>query len=408
MFSNNNQTNFTHQLIFGLVATFLCGLGFSIVMPVTPFLVSPYVNNANQQALVVTLLMSTYAVCVFLTAPIIGYFSDRFGRRPVLLFSLLGATLGFLIFGLANSLEMLFLGRIIEGITGGSIATIFAYFADITPEKDRTKYFGWISAVAGFGTVMGPTIGGLLTKFGNSTPLFLAASISFLNFILGYFVMKETVVKEEQLEKISLTALNPINQMKGLFANKSVRIILFLGFLLWVPNGSLQSILSQFSIDTFQLSPSQIGMVFSIIGIQDILSQVFVMPKLLLKKSDRQIVSLGITFQLLGYSFIVFSQISSMIVLFIVGMLLFGFGESIFSPAFNGLLSKSVSKSEQGKIQGGSQSIQSLARIFGSLIGGQLYVYAGHFAPAVMGICLSVMAIWLSSKVIRLQLVKDN
>ncbi|MEG0733016.1 MAG: MFS transporter [Vagococcus sp.] len=408
MFSNNNQSTFRHQLIFGLIATFLCGLGFSIVMPVTPFLVNPYVENANQQALVVTLLMSTYAVCVFLSAPIIGFCSDRFGRRPVLLFSLLGATVGFLTFGLANSLELLFLGRIIEGITGGSIATIFAYFADITPERERTKYFGWISAVAGFGTVMGPTLGGLLTKFGYSTPLLFAASISFFNFVLGYFVMKETVIKEDNDEKISLNVFNPINQLKELLTNKSVRIILFLGFLLWVPNGALQSILSQFSIDTFQLSPSQIGMVFSIIGIQDIFSQVFIMPKLLLKKTDRQIVSLGIIFQLLGYSFIVFSQITTVISMFIIGMLLFGFGESIFSPAFNGLLSKSVPKSDQGRIQGGNQSVQSLARIFGPVIGGQLYVKMGHFYPAIMGICFSFMAIWLSFRVMRLKLVENN
>ncbi len=398
MFFNKNKSSFTHQLIFGLVATFLCGLGFSIVIPVTPFLVEPYVSNSNQQAMIVTVLMSTYALCVFITAPIIGYFSDRFGRRPVLLFSLLGATIGFLIFGLANSLEILFLGRIIEGITGGSIATIFAYFADITPEKERTKYFGWISAVAGFGTVMGPTIGGLLTKFGTSTPLFFAASISFLNFILGYFIMEETVLQKEKVERLNLEIVNPVYQMKGLLANKTVRILLFLGFLLWLPNGALQSILAQFSIDTFTLSASQIGLVFSIIGVQDILSQLLVMPKLLLKYSDQQIITLGTTFQLLGYSFIAISQLVSIIWLFLLGMLLFGFGESIFSPAFNGLLSKSVSKKEQGKIQGGSQSIQSLARVFGPIIGGQLYILVGHYSPAMMGVILTFMAIYLTKR----------
>lgn len=403
MFSNNNQSIINHQLVFGLMATFLCGLGFSIVMPVTPFLVAPYVTDHNQQALIVTLLMSTYAICVFFSAPIIGYFSDHFGRRPVLLMSLLGSTIGFLIFGIGGSLSMLFLGRIIEGLTGGSIATIFAYFADLTPEKDRTKYFGWISAVAGFGTVMGPAIGGFLTKFGYSTPLFFGASISFLNFILGYFVMKETVTNDKQKQKISLRALNPINQLKEIVSIKRIRLFLFLGFLLWVPNGGLQSILSQFSIDTFQLAPNQIGLVFSIIGIQDILSQVFIMPLLLRKLSDQRIVSAGIFFQFVAYIFIVLSQIFIQFSLFISGMLIFGFGESIFSPAFNGMLSKSGHKEDQGKIQGGSQSIQSLARVIGPILGGQLYVYLGHYAPAGLGVVLSLGGLLLVLKRIHLK-----
>lgn len=396
------QSKFFHQLIFGLIATFLCGLGFSIVMPVTPFLVEPYVTNANQQALVVTLLMSTYAICVFISAPIIGFMSDRFGRRPVLLLSLLGATVGFLIFGIGGSLKMLFLGRIIEGITGGSIATIFAYFADITPEKDRTKYFGWISAMAGFGTIMGPTIGGMLTRYGNATPLFFGAAISFTNFILGYFIMEETVTKEKQAEKINLLKLNPLSQIKEILAVSGVRSILILGFLLWLPNGALQSILSQFSIDTFLLVPSQIGLVFSIIGFQDILSQAFIMPILLKKYSDHHIISMGIFFQMLAYVFLTCSQLFLNFPLFIIGILVFGFGESIFSPAFNGMLSKSVSNKEQGKIQGASQSIQSLARVVGPIVGGQLYIHLGHYSPSAMGIIFSLGGLLIAFRIVFL------
>lgn len=143
-----------HALIFGLISVFLIGIGFSIITPVIPFLVEPYVVHPNNQAIIVTLLISVYAVCMFFSAPILGALSDRFGRRPLLLFSLLGAAIGFLVFGIGGSLWVLFAGRIIEGITGGSISTIFAYFADITPKEQRTKYFGWVSAIAGVGSVM--------------------------------------------------------------------------------------------------------------------------------------------------------------------------------------------------------------------------------------------------------------
>ncbi|HAC3793315.1 TPA_asm: MFS transporter, partial [Listeria monocytogenes] len=145
MFQSKSRTSLTNKktLLFGLISVFLCGMGFSIIMPVVPFLVTPYVTNASDQALMVTLLTSVYAFCVFFAAPGLGALSDRFGRRPVLLICFIGSAIGYFIFGLGGALWVLFLGRIIEGITGGSISTLFAFFADITPQEERTKYFGW-------------------------------------------------------------------------------------------------------------------------------------------------------------------------------------------------------------------------------------------------------------------------
>lgn len=151
-----------HALIFGLISVFLCGIGFSIIMPVVPFLVQPYISSPEEQVLVVTLLTSVYAVCVFFAAPVLGALSDKYGRRPLLLICLFGSAIGYLVFGIGGALWVLFAGRIIEGITGGSISTIFAYFADIIPPEQRTKYFGWVSAVVGVGTIIGPTLGDYL------------------------------------------------------------------------------------------------------------------------------------------------------------------------------------------------------------------------------------------------------
>ncbi|MBP1039469.1 MFS transporter [Vagococcus sp. BWB3-3] len=377
-----------HALIFGLISVFLCGIGFSIIMPVVPFIVAPYLNDSANQAIVVTLLTSVYAVCVFFVAPGLGALSDRYGRRPVLLICLLGSAIGYLILGLGGALWVLFLGRIIEGVTGGSISTIFAYFADIIPREQRTKYFGWMSAVVGVGSAIGPALGGLLAKFGYSVPLFFGAMITLLNVIYGYFYMPESLAKANRLAAIPLVRLNPFTQLLSILSLKNIKWLLISAFLLWVPNGSLQAVFSQFTIDSFNWQPAIIGLMFSIMGIQDIVAQGFIMPRLLVRMSDKQIVMLGMISELLGYGLIAASALLSYYPLLIIGMFIFGFGDSLFGSSFNGMLSKSVAASEQGRAQGGSQSIQALARIIGPLVGGRLYVSLGHAAPAFMGMLL--------------------
>ncbi|WP_336076921.1 MFS transporter [Paenibacillus sp. 203] len=391
---NTEQTVDKHALIFGLISVFLCGIGFSIIAPVVPFLVQPYISNPGEQAIVVTLLTSVYAFCVFFAAPVLGALSDKYGRRPLLLVCLLGSAIGYLVFGIGGAPWVLFAGRIIEGITGGSISTIFAYFADIIPTEQRTKYFGWVSAVVGVGTVIGPTVGGLLAKFGYSVPMYFGAIITLVNVIYGFFFMPESLDKKHRLKEITFVRLNPFIQLANLlFSMKNLNRLLISAFLLWIPNGSLQAVFSQFTMDTFSWKPALIGLMFSIMGVQDIISQGFIMPKLLRKLSDKQIAILGMVSEIIGYSLIALSALFSFYPLFIAGMFIFGFGDSIFGPSFNGMLSKSVNSNEQGRIQGGSQSIQALARMMGPIIGGQIYVSLGHAAPAFMGIILIAAAI---------------
>lgn len=390
---NTEQIVDKHALIFGLISVFLCGIGFSIITPVVPFLVQSYTSNPGEQAIVVTLLTSVYAVCVFFAAPGLGALSDKYGRRPLLLVCLLGSAIGYLIFGIGGALWVLFVGRIIEGITGGSISTIFAYFADIIPREQRTKYFGWVSAVVGVGTIIGPTLGGLLAKFGYSVPMYFGAIVTLVNVVYGFLYMPESLNKNNRLKEITFVRLNPFTQLADILSMKNLKRLLVSAFLLWIPNGSLQAIFSQFTMETFNWKPALIGLMFSIMGFQDIISQGFIMPKLLIKLTDKQIAILGMISEIIGYSLIATSALFSFYPFLIVGMFIFGFGDSIFGPSFNGMLSKSVDSSEQGRIQGGSQSIQALARIIGPIIGGQIYIILGHSAPAFMGMILIAAAI---------------
>jgi DHA1 family tetracycline resistance protein-like MFS transporter len=387
------QTVNKRALLFGLMSAFLCGIGFSIIAPVVPFLVRPYISNSGEQAIVVTLLTSVYAICVFFAAPVLGALSDKYGRRPLLLVCLLGSAIGYFVFGLGGALWVLFAGRTIEGITGGSIGTIFAYFADIIPPEQRTKYFGWMSAVVGAGTVIGPTVGGFLAKFGYSAPMYFGAIVTLLNVVYGIFYMPESLDKHNRLKEIPFVRLNPFTQLVSILSIKNLKRLLVSAFLLWIPNGSLQAVFSQFTMDTFSWKPALIGLMFSIMGVQDIVSQGFIMPKLLIKLSDKQIAIVGMASEIIGYILIALSALFSFYPLVIAGMFLFGFGDSIFGPSFNGMLSKSVDSSEQGRIQGGSQAIQALARMIGPIIGGQIYVSLGHAAPAFMGMILIAAAI---------------
>ncbi|HAT4251328.1 TPA: MFS transporter [Clostridium perfringens] len=397
----NEETVDKKAFLFGLMSVFLCGMGFSIISPVVPFLVEPYVSNTSEQAFFVTLLTSVYAVCVFFVAPGLGALSDRYGRRPILLICLLGSSIGYLIFGIGGSIWVLFLGRIIDGVTGGSISTIFAYFADITPKEERTKYFGWISAIAGIGAAIGPTLGGILAKFGYAVPMYFGAIITLLNFIYGILYMPESLHENNKLKKITLVRLNPFTQLMIVLSMKNLKRLLISAFLIWIPNGSLQSIFSLFTMDTFNWTPTLIGLMFSIMGIQDIISQGLIMPKLLMKLNDVKIAILGMVSEIIGYALIAASAIFTFYPFFIVGMFIFGFGDSIFGPSFNGMLSKSANSSEQGRIQGGSQALQSLARIIGPILGGQIYVSLGHSSPAFMGIILIILAIPILYKSIR-------
>jgi len=380
-------------LLFGLMSVFLCGTGFSIIAPVVPFLVQPYISKPAEQAVVVTLLTSVYAVCVFFAAPGLGALGDRYGRRPLLLICLLGSAAGYLVFGMGGALWVLFAGRIIEGIAGGSIGTLFAYFADITPREQRTKYFGWVSAVAGAGSAIGPALGGLLARFGYCVPMYFAAAITLINAVYGVLFMSESLDKNNRLKKLTFIRLNPFTQLVNVLSIKNLKRLLVSAFLLWIPNGSLQAVFSQLTIDTFNWAPALIGLMFSIMGVQDIISQGFIMPKLLKKLSDSRIAILGMTSELIGYVLIALSALFSFFPFMIAGMFIFGLGDSLFGPSFNGMVSKSVASGEQGRVQGGSQAIQALARIIGPVIGGQIYVSLGHAAPAFMGVILIAGAI---------------
>lgn len=223
--------------------------------------------------------------------------------------------------------------------------------------------------------------------------MYFGVIVTLLNVVYGIFYMPETLSKESRLEKISFVRLNPFTQFVSIFSVKNLNWIFLVIFLIGVPSGSLQTFFSQFAKDTFHWSPAMIGLSFSLLGAVDILTQSLIMPGLLRKLKVSQIAVIGMVSEMIAYGFIAISGILPCFPFFIAGTFVFGFGDAVFGPAVNGLASGAVSSEEQGRIQGGSQSLQALTRILGPILGGTLYISLGPFAPAVMGMLLAGAAI---------------
>ena len=176
-----------------------------------------------------------------LAAPVLGALSDKYGRRPLLLICLFGSAIGYLVFGIGGALWVLFAGRIIEGITGGSISTIFAYFADIIPKEQRTKILLMGECSCRCGNYHWPHYWGLLAKFGDTVPMYFGAIITLINVVYGIKYMPESLDKNNRLKEITFVRLNPFAQLANILSMKNLKWLLVSAFLLWIPNGSLQS-----------------------------------------------------------------------------------------------------------------------------------------------------------------------
>jgi DHA1 family tetracycline resistance protein-like MFS transporter len=283
------------RFLFILFTAFLSVLGIGLIIPVIPFIVAQYfpADKTNEIAFAVGLLISLYSLCQFFAAPVLGALSDRYGRRPVLLFCLFGSAIGYILFGVGGSIWVLYLGRIIDGLTGGDISTIFAYIADITEPKERGKYFGVIGATVGFGFILGPTIGGLLSHFGLSAPLYFAAGITLLNMLFGYFVLPESLSKENRMTDFSLHHLNPFSQLSYVLKNTLLKSLLFIGFFYFLPFAQLQGIGGVYLKDTIHWGPSEIGILFLILGLGDMFTQGFLSGKLIPKLGELKLVFAG-------------------------------------------------------------------------------------------------------------------
>jgi DHA1 family tetracycline resistance protein-like MFS transporter len=381
------------KFLFILFTAFLAVMGIGLIIPVIPFILQEYVPS-NQIALMVGLLTSLYSVCQFFAAPVLGALSDRFGRRPVLLLCLLGSAIGYITFGIGGALWILILGRIIDGLTGGDISTLFAYIADITEPKDRGKYFGIVGATVGFGFIIGPTLGGLAAKISYAAPFYFAAGITLINMLFGYFVLPESLDKKHRMIDFSLHHLNPFGQLLSVLKKPLIKTIFIISFFYFLPFAQLQGISSVYLKDTLHWLPDNIGFMFLVLGIGDMFTQGFLSGKLIPKLGEVKMVIAGFALTAVAYGVNASLSLFPTGSLAYVGIIIYALGSGLFEPSIGSLISQSAEPKEQGRVQGASQSIQSISRIVGPLTAAFLYQFGANI-PYITNVILSIIGILL-------------
>ena len=368
-------------VLFMMVTAFLSTMGIGIISPVLPFLVQQYLPNQDNVATLIGWLISIYAICQFIAAPGLGALSDRFGRRPLLLICLFGSAVGYALFGWGGALWVLFLGRIIDGLTGGNFSILAAYIGDVITPADRGRYFGMFGGAAGAGFIIGPVIGGFAARWGYQTPVYVAAALTLVNMLWGYFFLAESLSVEQRAPRIGLSQLNPLTQLRAVLALPQLRWLLLIAFLYAFPFAILQSTAAVLIKDSLNWKADGIGVVFLITGVMDIVVQAGLVNYLLPRLREVKLAMLGLLSLVLGYGLYALLVYLPSPGLLFTAVVLYGLGSGLLEPSLRGLLSQAAGPNEQGVVQGGGQSLQSLALVIGPLVGGLLYAQVGHASP---------------------------
>lgn len=385
--------NFNRKaLILVIVISILNVAGFGIIIPVAPFLIARYVSDPNQLGMTVGLLTTIYAVCQFAAAPGLGALSDRFGRRPILLICLLGSAVGFLLLGIGGALWVLFLGRIIDGITGANMSVSFAFIADVIPPGKRGRFFGMMGAIFGIGFIVGPAIGGVLARLGVEVPFYAAAALTFLNVIYGFFFMPESLPKEKR-SQLKVAALNPFSALASVLSVPQLRWLLIAFFLFEVPFTALSVNIGLLAKDNLNWDAAGIGVIFATVGITDIFVQGLLLQVLLRKLGEGTVAIGGLLLEIVGYIFMASVVLFASPVPMMIGTIMLAMGDGLLGPSLNGLLSRAAGAEAQGRVQGGSQSMVSLAQMIGPFLGGLMYANIGHASPFLSGVFIALLAI---------------
>ncbi|THF86229.1 TCR/Tet family MFS transporter [Deinococcus sp. KSM4-11] len=380
-------------ILFLLATAFLFSMGMSLVFPVLPFVVAQYVPNIHQQASVIGWLAAIYALLTFFSSPVLGALSDAYGRRPVLMVSLFGSAIGYVIFGIGGSLWMLFLGRGIDGLTAGGLSALFGYVGDTTPEEERGKVFGQIGATVGAGFIIGPALGGLLSHLSPSAPFYAAALVSVLNLLWGYFILPESLSPARRTKHFDAAHLNPLTQLRGALELPVVRRLVTVSVLFILPFSLMQVVLSIMARDSLHWGPGQVSTVFMVVGVCDIVAQGLLLPILLRRLGDRRVSQLGLSMGVVGMALLALVPTTALPTLLYIGVILFASGEGIFNATLASLLSASAPEDAQGRVQGGAQGVQSLAQVAGPLIGGTLYSRVGGTPTFAAGTVVVALAL---------------
>ena len=399
-------SNKTAAISFIFITLLIDVTGIGLIIPVVPGLIKELIQGSVSDSSIYSgWLAFSYAVMQFIFAPLLGNLSDRYGRRPILLISLFGLGIDYIFLAIAPSIGWLFLGRIIAGLGGASFTTATAYIADISTPQNRAQNFGMVGAAFGVGFILGPVIGGLLGQFGLRVPFMVAALLSFLNFIYGYFVLPESLSLENR-RKFDWKRSNPLSSIKQLKKYPAVSGLVISYFLIYLATNSVQSTWSFFTIQQFNWNPKMIGISLGLVGLLVGIVQGGLIRIINPLLGSKRSVYVGMALYTLGLILFSFASQSWMMFVFLIPYCLGG----ICGPALQSIISGQVPSNQQGELQGGLTSIMSLTSIIGPVVMTSLFSYFTsptapfHFAGAsfFLGSILMALGLYFAYKTLRL------
>jgi DHA1 family tetracycline resistance protein-like MFS transporter len=376
----NMKPNREAAIGFILVTVLVDVIGLGIIIPVAPKLIMELtgegISTASRYG---GWLTFAYALMQFLFAPVLGGLSDRYGRRPVLLLSLLGFGLDYIILALAPSMFWLFLARVLSGMAGASITTASAYVADVSPPDRRAQNFGMIGAAFGLGFIIGPLLGGVLGEFGTRVPFWFAAGLSILNCLYGYFVLPESL-KPENRRPFEWKRANPLGSIRQLRRYPSLSGLLVALTFVYLASHAVQSTWSYYNMGKFGWDGKKVGYSLAVVGILVALVQGVLIRSVIPRFGKERSLYMGLTLYAMGMVLYAFAT---------QGWMMYAFSAvycagGISGPALQGIISSQVPPNEQGELQGGLTSLMSASAIVGPPLMTNLYSYfTGTAAPFV-------------------------
>ena len=356
---------------FIFVTLLLDVIGLGIIIPVIPTLIQELTGgDVSEASRYAGWLISSYALVQFLCAPIVGGLSDRYGRRPILLLSLLGFGLDYLVLAVAPSIGWLFLARIIAGFFGASFTTGAAYIADISTPEKRSQNFGLIGAAFGLGFIIGPVTGGILGEIGPRVPFYAAACVSFLNLVYGYFILPESLKKENR-RPFQWSRANPLGALSSLRRYPSVASLIGALTFIYLASHSTQVTWTYFSMEKFNWSESMVGYSLGLVGLMSALVQGLLIRLIIPKLGEYRTMIIGFIMSMIGCLLFSIASEGWMLLTFIIPYSLGG----VAGPAIQGILSNQIPPNEQGQLQGALTSMMAATGIIGPLIMTSILAY---------------------------------
>ena len=373
----------SRPLLIIFLPIFVNLVGFGIIIPLLPF----YAQEFGASPLVIGMLFGTFSLCQLIASPALGDLSDRYGRRPILVFSLVGTAVSFVMMALAHSVTMLFLSRIVDGLSGGNISTARAYVADITEPKDRAHAYGWIGAAFGLGFILGPAIAGVLARISYTAPIWAAAAITLVATAMALVWLPETV------HRTQAGTGNPLRYLPELLRRALVRRVLIIDFAYWMAFAVFQATFALFVADRFGLDAAETGYLFAAFGLLGVIVQVAFVRPIVRRLGDKSTFIAGLVLSAVGLLAAAWTQ---SVVMFLLALVPLSLGMGFGTPAVTSLVSHAAGKNEQGRMQGAAGAVESLGRTVGPVWGTASLQHIGSSTPYVSAAALLVVTLLLS------------